>query len=402
MPLQGDLKEFGIPEIFQLLEQQSKNGCLKIRTETGGIEVYFQEGRIVGALSGGRSPAEQLLDALETLGFLSAEEVGKIQDQQEKDLRGLPEILRQRGVVEYREFDLLLREQIEEILFPVFQKRKGTFSFVQDKMLSSEWVLSEPLPVEPIILEGLRQTDEWPMLKKRIGSFQEVPQRQLIFGGERSRAWMQWMRGLWKRRKGAEEGDDPEMSALGLLPDEEPSLSSAEKVVYSLVDGKHSVGEILSASSLGEYSAGRAFLSLLNRGWIRFDRTADQVRREKKEAGARKGGLIKGTLILAGLIFLVLYIHYVTSPRQISWIQEPFQEGLVPVFRLLNNQQRERVLQAVDVYRQENGGDPTRLSDLVQKNLLRKEDLSLWGSNRFSYQVDPRTGYRLLIVPSQP
>ena len=171
MPLQGDLKEFGIPEIFQLLEQQSKNGCLKIRTETGGIEVYFQEGRIVGALSGGRSPAEQLLDALETLGFLSAEEVGKIQDQQEKDLRGLPEILRQRGVVEYREFDLLLREQIEEILFPVFQKRKGTFSFVQDKMLSSEWVLSEPLPVEPIILEGLRQTDEWPMLKKRIGSF---------------------------------------------------------------------------------------------------------------------------------------------------------------------------------------------------------------------------------------
>lgn len=401
MPLKGELKEFGIPEIFQLLEQQEKTGCLVIRNETSGIEVYFQEGKIVGALSGGQSPMDQLLSALEMMGFLSSEEAGKIRTQQKTDLRSLQEILRQRGVMEFREFDLLQREQIEEILFPIFQKRKGTFSFIQDKKLSSEWVLSEPLAVEPIILEGLRQTDEWPMLKKRIGSFQEVPQRQLVFGEDRPRAWVRWAKVFRRRGRSAEQADDLELSSLNVLPEEEPSLSSAEKIVYSLVDGERNLEEIFSCSMLGESSASRAFLSLLNRGWIRFDKTVDQIQREKKESQGRTASLIKCAVVLMVFVALVLTLYSVTSPRQISWIQKPFQEGWVPVYRLLNNQQRERVLHAIDLYQQEYGRDPTRLSDLVQKNLLRTEDLSLWGSNRFSYQLDPTSGFNLLVIPSQ-
>ncbi len=401
MPLQGDLKEFGIPEIFQLLEQQAKTGCLCIQTDSGEIEVYFQEGKIAGALRSGRSPAEQLLSTLETMGFLSGEEARKIRDQQKKDLRSLPEVLGQLGVLEIREFHILLRERVEEILFPMFNRRKGRFSFVQDKTLSSEWSLNDPLSVEPIILEGLRQSDEWPMLKKRVGSFQEVPKRQLVFGQEKGwrSAWKAWVGSLLRGRWGKREGDVNNLSDLDVVPKDEPSLSSAEEMVYNMVDGTRNVGEIISSLPLGAHSASKAFLALLDRGWVRFDKAAEVGK--EGDAEAWRGGLVKGALLLVGLILLVFSVSFITRPQHITWVQGSFREGLVPTYRLLNSHQRERTRKAIELYQEEHDDFPPGLSTLVQEHLLLPEDLSLWGNNRFTYHKDPEAGYRLLIIPSQ-
>ena len=51
MPLRGDLREFGVPEVFQLLEQQAKTGCLNVKIDGKEIEVYFREGRIASIVN---------------------------------------------------------------------------------------------------------------------------------------------------------------------------------------------------------------------------------------------------------------------------------------------------------------------------------------------------------------
>jgi len=160
MPLRGDLKEFGVPEIFQLLEQQAKTGCLHIKTSIRDMEVYFQEGMVVGALPAGENPWNHLVGILRRVGYLSDEDVQRLEKRQANDLTSLKEILRGEALLGPREIDVLLREHIEEMLFPVFQKRRGEFFFVQDKALPSEWELREPMAAEPLILEGLRKTDE--------------------------------------------------------------------------------------------------------------------------------------------------------------------------------------------------------------------------------------------------
>ena len=403
MALRGDLREFGVPEIFQLLEQQAKTGCLQIKTDIKEIEVYFREGLVVGAFPGGRKPWDHLVGLLRRVGYLSEEDVRKLEKRQANDLTSLKEILRGEALLGPREIDVLLREHIEELLFPVFQKRRGEFFFVQEKTLTSEWELREPLAPEPLVLEGLRKSDEWPLLKKRIGSFQEVPKRQLAFQRKRRLPWRKKLRALWNPLHGVGEGESADADEVFLL-EGEASLSSAEKAVYSLIDGRRNIEEIIQTSLLGEFSACQAFLSLMDRGWIRFGGPAapaleacriPAVAKEKERAN-----LIRGALVLAGAVVLLLSIQLVTlTPEQKRLSVVPIIREEAQVCRLLNHAQRDRVLRALEIYRKERGQYPAELKDLVRERLLSPDDLSLWGSNRFSYVAESDGAHKLLIAP---
>jgi len=402
MPLQGDLKEFGVPEMLQLLEQQGKSGCLQIRSDNQEIEVYFQQGKILGVFEAGKTPVEQMLQTLGDLGFLSEQERENTRKQLEVDLRSLPEVLRQQGVLEIREFEMLLQERIEELLFSVFPQHKGTFSFVQDKRIPSEWGLKDSLPVEPLILEGLRRTDEWPMLKKRVGSFRRVPRRKLMAEPHAHESWKDRVKNLFRKQAGQggapPDKDEEDLAETG--PQEWLPLTSSEKHLYALVDGRRNLGEVLTGSTLGQYVASRAFLSLLEKGWVQLPSHESPP---DKEAvfGARKGRLGRIWLLLGGLTILLWWGQPMRDQDRRLWIQGPVPEVLPQAARLLNNRQREQVQKGIEIYQKENGRLPSKVSDLLDENILRPHHLSLWGPNRFSYQVDPAGGYRLLIVPGQ-
>jgi hypothetical protein len=405
MPLRGDLKEFGVPEVFQLLEQQAKTGCLNVKTDFREIEVYFREGRIVGAFPSGQDPWDYLAGILCRVGYLSEEDVQRLQKRQANDLTSLKEMLRGEALLGPREIDVLLREHIEELLFPMFQKRRGEFFFIQDKTLQSDWELREPLAAEPLVLEGLRKSDEWPLLKKRIGSFQEVPQRQVALRDVGRLPLKKRVRALWNKMKGVEE-EEPDWTEEDSLLEGEPALTSAEKVVYSLTDGRRNIEEIIHVSLLGEFSACQACLSLMDRGWIRFAEPETTSRGARVAPVAAKGkervNLIGGALALTGAAVLLLTIQLVSlDPEENGFSVVPIVREEAPVCRLLNHAQRERVLHALNVYRKEKGRYPEELSQLVEERLLGRDDLSPWGSNRFSYGVGSDGGFQLLIAPDQ-
>lgn len=406
MPLRGDLREFGVPEIFQLLEQQAKTGCLNVKTDIKEVEVYFLDGRIVGAFPSGTDPWDHLAGILFRVGFLTEEGIRRLDKRQANDLTSLKEILRGEALLGSREIDVLLREHIEELLFPMFQKRRGEFFFIQGKRLQSDWELREPLAPEPLVLDGLRKSDEWPLLKKRIGSFQEVPQRQLAFRGSGRFSLKKRVRALWHTVRGAEEEDMCERPEEDALPDGEPDLSSAERAVYSLTDGRRNIEEIIHASLLGEFSACQAVLSLMDRGWIRFAEPQTTSRRVGVDPVVAKekerANLIRGAVALTGAVVLLLTIQLVSlGPKEKRLSVVPIVREEAPICRLLNHAQRDRVLHALDVYRKEQGRYPAQLSKLVEEKLLCRKDLSLWGSNRFSYVAGSDDGFQLLIAPDQ-
>jgi hypothetical protein len=404
MPLRGDLREFGIPEIFQLLEQQAKTGCLHINAGVRDVEVYFREGRVVGALPAGKNPWDQLAGILLRVGYLSEKDLQSLEKRQANDLSSLKEILRGQALLGPREIDALLTEAIEELLFPVFQKRRGEFFFVQDKRLPSDWELREPLSPEPLVLEGLRKSDEWPLLKKRIGSFHEVPQRRLAVEEPEHPRWKERVTNLWNRVRGRVQQEVPDGSQEEVPLEGEASLSSAEKAIYSLIDGRRNIEEIIHASLLGEYTACQAFLSLMDRGWIRLADPEVAIPAEEavSPAGGRGEGsnLIRGALALSLALILLLTIQVVSpAPGERRLRAVPIVREEAPVCRLLNHAQRDRVMKALELYRKEKGRYPDELSELVQERLLLDKDLSLWGASRFSY-VARADRFQLLIAPA--
>ena len=77
MLLQGNLKEFSLPNIFQLVKMSAQSGALTIRREEEWGEIFFRNGLIYYAFSvpqhlplgerlvkAGAVSAEQLKDAL--------------------------------------------------------------------------------------------------------------------------------------------------------------------------------------------------------------------------------------------------------------------------------------------------------------------------------------------------
>ena len=53
--LNGNLRDFGISEVFQLIGQQRKTGTLRVREGTREMELHFDEGRIITAAPAGAS-----------------------------------------------------------------------------------------------------------------------------------------------------------------------------------------------------------------------------------------------------------------------------------------------------------------------------------------------------------
>ena len=124
---------------------------------------------------------------------------------------------------------------------------------------------------------------------------------------------------------------------------------------------------------------------------------APVVAKEKERAN-----LIRGAVALSGAVVLLLTIQLVSlGPEEKRLSVVPIVREGAPVCRLLNHAQRDRVLRALEVYQKEQGRYPEQLSKLVQERLLGRKDLSLWGSNRFSYVAGSDGGFQLLIAPAE-
>ncbi|HVO30201.1 MAG TPA: DUF4388 domain-containing protein, partial [bacterium] len=64
MALKGTLKDFGISDIFQLIQQQQKAGILVMKDKEHEVRILFDTGKIVGAESIGSKAQKEPLGVL--------------------------------------------------------------------------------------------------------------------------------------------------------------------------------------------------------------------------------------------------------------------------------------------------------------------------------------------------
>ena len=174
MLLQGNLQEFSLPNIFQLVKMSAKSGSLSIRRDGESGTVFFRNGMITYACS---SP--QVLPLGERLvkaGAISKTQLKQALAAQKKSAEGarLGNILLEQGHIDRETLEQAVREQIEDSAFTFFSWADGEFEFGARESPPEEDILVE-MNVESVIMEGCRRIDEWELIFEQLGSLERVP-----------------------------------------------------------------------------------------------------------------------------------------------------------------------------------------------------------------------------------
>jgi len=237
--LHGNLRDFGIAEVFQLIGQQRKTGTLEVIGDDTSIFLAFDAGRVVrGGSSSSQSDREPLGSQLVRQGYLTRDQLENLERESERSARPIADLLLAAGLIEADTLADVQHQLTLETVFSVMRRKSGDFHFTAEA-IHHDTKPERLLGAEQILMDGLRMLDEWQTFAA------VVPNEDLVF-----------------RRVGNLE------SARALTKGDSGSrLGHAERVLQ-LVDGRLSVRRIIDLSRVGTFEATRALAELRQAGVI--------------------------------------------------------------------------------------------------------------------------------------
>ena len=174
MLLQGNLKEFSLPNIFQLVKMSAQSGALTIRRDEAWGKIFFRKGLIYYAFS---VPQHLPLgERLVKAAAINAKQLKEALVAQKKSGEGarIGTILLNEGAIDRGTLETAVREQIQDAAFDFFSWSDGEFEFGADEHVTDEDIFVE-MNVENVIMEGCRRIDEWELIFEQLGSLERVP-----------------------------------------------------------------------------------------------------------------------------------------------------------------------------------------------------------------------------------
>jgi len=275
MALEGTLRDFSLSDIFQLISLQRKTGILTLSSKEDTVTVSFLDGKVVNADSKKRGLENRLGKVLIKRGNVSEERLQEALKLQQETLQRLGYLLIKEGIITKDELREALTQQILEIIYKVFRWRDGEYHFSQETTIEFDRDAIIPLTAESILMEGAQMMDEWPIVERKITSpriiFQKVEMSQPV-----------------EEASAEEEGnfdfdfsDEPEEEKV--VESDVIQLPPQVYSVYSLVDGRMTVADIVERSRLNEFETYKALFELVTRNIIQEMETTEEVEEEVEE-----------------------------------------------------------------------------------------------------------------------
>jgi len=397
--LKGTLKDFGIAEILQLIGQQAKSGVLHLESRDDVIHITMAEGNVVRAESAGRKAREKLGTLLVRAELITTQELESALDIQKRTLRRLGDILVELGTVTLEDLREMTALQTTETVYKLFHWKSGTYAFEAGEV---EWdpATVTPLRAESVLMEGFRQVDEWPLVRKKITSMAMTFERLRALEPERKKPLREEevdsALGALDALGGPEELEDGDSDRADL------AVGRNERRVYELAIEGRPVATIVDLSRLGEFETCKALQNLLNLGYLKpaapvKDRAgavgayARDWRNRIKAGAIRVGATLAIAAALAGLAAWV-------EARGLGFGDGRGAEVLRDnsAQRFLARYQRSRLHGALEIYRLERGEYPERLGDLVEAGLAEERDLRYPWTQEYHYRRRPEGRFVLL------
>jgi hypothetical protein len=229
--LEGSLDAFSLPDIFSLLSMTKKTGGLHLRRADAHGAVWLCDGLVTGGasdlnrLSLGRRLAgtERVAEDALVAAVAAAEQDGN---------RAVARHLADAQAIDEGDLHALVCEHIVDTVFDLMRWPDGAFEFVADEANADDVGVRREL--DEVVTEARRRLDAFAAIDPRVTSPESV-------------------------------------MSVALDAVSASEISADEWALLALVDGRRTVGDLVTIGGRGEYAVMVALADLVGRGILRAD-----------------------------------------------------------------------------------------------------------------------------------
>lgn len=257
MALRGNLRDFSLPDVFQLVTFSRKTGVLRIVREDGAEgSVWFRDGDVFFASSNWHSdPLGERLVAAERITPQALQRALEAREKEPDNGRRLGQILIDEGYITEAILQSFVSDQIQDTIFDLMRWEEGDFDFEAMPDVVEEDI-GLTVSIENLVMEGSRRLEEWGRIKKKI------PSTDVVF----------------KMATAPGEGTF------------EISLKPAEWELLLLIDGTRSVAELATYTGRTDFDVARVLYGLFSAGLLEFA-SEDEIAKNRAEREEREARL---------------------------------------------------------------------------------------------------------------
>jgi hypothetical protein len=238
--LSGDLAAFGLADIFNLLSMTRQGGMLRLTRGAESRTLHWDSGEIVFARS--NSVRDSLGNFLVRKGIITPEQNAVSASKIDEATRH-GKVLVRMGFITADQLLWAVKQQVLEIVYSLFHWQSGYFEFLEGETDAKEKITLS-MSTTKVIMEGIHRLDEW-------GKFRAVFQDETL-------------------------PLEPVLAAPAVAG--RPDLTPDDKKIFSLVDGRRSLTEVVTLSRMGEFEAYACLFALHAAGALRVKGAKAQVR----------------------------------------------------------------------------------------------------------------------------
>ena len=382
MALKGTLKDFGIADILQLIGQQGKTGMLHLKAKDQEVHIHFKEGNIVRAESSTRNKKDLIGTMLTRAQLIDEGQLQMALDTQKRTLQRLGDVLVSLNAISAEKFKQMVTLQTTETLFKLFTWKSGSYGFEQTDVEADPAFV--PLRAESVLMEGFRMVDEWPVVKRKITSYEMTFERlkELPPAPPTANEFDAALDDAFEDKKEVRGG-------------EFQSVGDMERKVYGLATPTRTVRELIDLSCLGEFDTCKALCNLVNLEYLKTvavqGKSMELDRQDTflEKSFAVLGRVAVGLMVVGAVFFIATRADFgalkLGGAAAMAYTDPAAQ-------RFISRQQLSRIESAIALYRLEKGDLPEKLDALVEAGLLKGDDLRYpWRDGYFYRRTEAGT-----------
>jgi tetratricopeptide (TPR) repeat protein len=251
LPLKGTIKDNSLVRLLVHLNRNRKTGTLSLSTPAFTKKIYFNAGDAIFASS--TYEDDRLGEMLLKANKITVEQYDRSVELLKSARKRLGAILVDLGYITPKDLFWGVKYQVKEIILSMFQLADADYDFSEGAIPRQE-VITLRMSIGNLIYEGVRRIDDWTRIRS------EMPDTDSVLT----------------------LSSDP----LSLFQDVE--LSSPDKKVLSLVDGKSTIGKVIENSWMGSFEALKILYVLWSLGIVELKPSVPGEPPEEEVPGTRK------------------------------------------------------------------------------------------------------------------